>query len=228
VIDIISIIIPTYNERENIEKLIKRTFRVMKRDKLRFELIVVDDNSPDGTADIVERMKKVKLLKRPKKLGLTSAFLDGFRVSKGDFVGVMDADFTHPPEKIPELVKALEGSDIAIGSRYVYGSKVTWHSLLRKLVSYVAIAIVKMIFNLRVKDPLSGFFFLRREVMENTRIDAKGFKVLVDILVKNKNARVKEVPIVWVERRRGKSKFGVKEVLNYFQTILCLVRSTLW
>lgn len=223
----LSLIIPTYNERENIEKLIKELFNVLKKRKFKFQLIVVDDNSPDGTAEVVKELSKkynVKLLVRPKKLGLTSAILDGFALAKGNLIGVMDADFSHSPKDVPKLVEALKTNDIVIGSRCLKGSEMRYRSIIRKSISILTNFLVRIIFRLDVKDPLSGFFFLKREIIEKTEIKAKGFKILLNTLVRNKNKRIKEVPICFVERKKGKSKFGIREIIDFTRTIFELLR----
>ena len=221
----ISIIIPTYNERKNIGRLIKKIFQISREKKLKFEVIVVDDNSKDGTQRVVSSLSKtyrVKLLKRPKKMGVSSAVFDGFKMAKGNIVGVMDADFSHPPEKIPELVKALKSSDLVIGSRYVRGGKVKDRSFIRSIISLVAVLIARSFFRLKVKDPISGFFFLKRKLVEGIKPQSKGFKIILEILVKNKDKKIKEIPFVSIERRRGKSKFGFQEIIYYLVTVLKL------
>jgi dolichol-phosphate mannosyltransferase len=221
----ISIIIPTYNERENIGRLIERIFRISKKNRLNIEIIVVDDNSEDGTSEVVSLLSKkyrVKLLKRPKKMGLSSAVLDGLKIAKGNIIGVMDADFTHPPEKIPEFVKAMKNNDIVIGSRYIEGGKVEGRSILRSIISWGATLIAKIFLNIKVKDPIAGFFFCKRKIIERTKIEAKGFKILLNILVKNKGKKVKEIPILSIERRRGKSKLGFQEIIYFLITVIKL------
>lgn len=216
----ISLIIPAYNERENLEELIKRIFAVSKG----LEVIVVDDNSRDGTTEAVMLLSKkyrVKLLVRPKKMGLTSAVTDGIKLARGDVIGVMDADLYHPPEKIPEMIRAMKDSDVVIGSRYVKGGK-TGFSRFRNVISLGAITIAKTVLDIKVKDPVSGFFFCKREIIEKTKINAKGFKILLNILAKNKDKKIKEIPIVSVERRKGRSKFGFREIVNYIITVLSL------
>lgn len=221
----ISIIIPTYNERENIESLIKRIFTISNKNRLNIEVVVVDDNSRDGTAEVVmllSKKYKIKLLERPKKMGLTSAVIDGLKLAKGNIIGVMDADFSHPPEKIPYLVKALNENDIAIGSRFVKGGKLVKRSKFRHLVTKIAILLAKLVLGLNVKDPISGYFFLKRDVIEKTKIKSKGFKILLNILAKNKNKKIIEIPITHVERKKGRSKFGFLEVINYIRAVLSL------
>jgi dolichol-phosphate mannosyltransferase len=220
----ISIIIPTFNEVENIEKLIKRIFKVSK--KLNIEVIVVDDNSPDGTPEAVmllSKKYKVKLLKRPRKMGLTSAVLDGMKLAKGNIIGVMDADFMHPVEKIPELVNAIKDNDIVIGSRFIKGGRVVNRSTFRSIISWGARTIARVFLDLKIKDPIAGFFFCKREIIKKTKFEAVGFKLLLSILVKNKNKKVKEIPINHIERIKGKSKLSFEEIINYIRTILRLM-----
>lgn len=154
----ISIIIPTYNEKGNIKKLILKINDIFKED---FEIIVVDDNSPDGTGKIVDKLKKynAKCIHRKSKLGLSSAVIEGFKAAKGDIIGVMDADFSHPPEKIPELIKPLKdnNAELTIGSRYIQGGKIKNWTAVRKIISKGAILLSLPL--TRIKDPVSGFFF---------------------------------------------------------------------
>jgi dolichol-phosphate mannosyltransferase len=219
----ISLIIPTYNEKENIKELVERIFKVSKR--LNIEVIIVDDNSPDGTAEIIKFLSKkykIKLLERPKKLGLTSAVLDGLKLSKGDIIGVMDADLSHSPEKIPEMINLLKNNDIVIASKFVKDGKVEGQSLLKYSMSRISIIIAKLFLDIRVKDPASGFFFCKRKIFENTKFKSTGFKILLSILVKNKNKKIKEIPYTFVERKRGKSKLNFREVINYLITVFRL------
>lgn len=222
---IITIIIPTYNERENIEELIKRIFKVVKKEKLNLEVIVVDDGSNDGTPEIVmllSKKYKIKLLERVKKLGLISAALDGLKLAKGNTIGVMDSDLAHPPEKIPEFLKELKNNDIVIASRYIKDAGIKKWSLYRIVISWGATLIARLFLNVKVKDPMSGFFFLKREIIEKTKFESDGFKILLNILVKNKNKKVKEVPYTFIERKKGKSKLGFREIINYLITVLRL------
>ncbi len=231
---LISIIVPTYNERENIEELVKRIDASLRKEGLKYEIIIVDDNSPDGTADVAESLSSkypIKVVRRPGKLGLSSAVLDGFKVAEGDLVVVMDADLQHPPEVIPKLVRtAANGCDIVIASRYVKGGSVGEWSVLRKLISKGATLIARILLpqSRNVKDPMSGFFLFKREVLEGSEgLDPKGFKILLEILVKGRYRSVCEVPFKFGQRFKGQSKLGMKEVINYVIHVLTLSPSYL-
>jgi dolichol-phosphate mannosyltransferase len=163
----LSITIPTYNEAENIPELIDRIEKTMK-DK-NFEIIIVDDNSNDGTADIAENLGKnygnIKVIRRPRKMGLASAILDGIKVANGNIIAVMDADLQHPPELLPKMIKKIyEGYDIVIASRYVEEGGIEEWSILRRLISIGAISFAHLLFPRirKIRDPISGFFYLRK------------------------------------------------------------------
>jgi dolichol-phosphate mannosyltransferase len=225
----LSIIVPTYNEAENIGELIERIEASLKG--LDFEVIVVDDSSPDGTAEIAEELgrayRNVKVIKRPRKMGLASAALEGMREAKYRLIAVMDADLQHPPELLPKLLeRAKEGYDIVIASRYVKGGGVEGWSLWRRLISRGATLLAHALFleTRKVKDPLSGFFLFRREVVEGIRLNPIGYKLLLEVLMKGEYDKVAEVPYVFKMRRRGKSKLDLREILNYVLFLLKLKR----
>lgn len=215
----LSLVIPTYKERENIGRLVERLERIFKKNRIPSELIIVDDNSPDGTADAVKRLSKkyknIRLVQRPGKLGLSSAVIEGFRVSRGNILGVMDADFSHPPEKIPEMLEAVEknGVDLAIGSRYVRGGRIDNWSALRKITSRGAVMLAAPL--TRIKDPVSGFFMLKRSVIAGRKLSPTGYKIGLEIIVKGKYNKTKEIPFVFSNRKSGKSKLDMKEYANY-------------
>jgi len=217
----ISVVIPTYNEAENIKKIIPRIDKILK--DYDYEILVVDDSSPDGTAKIAKRLSKqypVRVLKREKKLGLASAILHGFKNANGDVLGVIDADLQHPPEYMKEFIRAIEGGyDIAIGSRYIEGGRVEGWSWTRKMVSKGAIMLAKPLIR-GVKDPISGYFFLKKDVIEGVEFNPTGYKLSLEILVKGKWERAKEIPYTFKERRIGKSKLDKKEIFKYLK-LLC-------
>jgi dolichol-phosphate mannosyltransferase len=224
-------LIPTYNEAENIPDIIKIVFSVLKKNGLDGEVIIVDDDSPDGTWEIAEKLKpiyNIKVLRRLDKRGLSSAVIDGFKTASGDIIGVMDADMSHPPEKIPELLQPLLSgdADFVIGSRYVEGARIENWPFLRKVSSKIAAFAVRGLTD--VKDPMAGFFFFRRGVIEGLRLNPQGFKIGLEILVKSRCKNVTEVPIVFCDRKFGKSKLGVSVIIADFLHVvkLYLIRYT--
>ena len=226
-----SIIIPTYNESQNILKLIDAIEENLPRDILS-EIVIVDDNSPDGTGQIVEnhtkpRVSFIRVIHRQKKEGLVSAILDGIANSKGQNILIMDADFSHPPETIPLIVKELvrDPNCIVVASRYVTGGSIKGWPFKRRLISNGAVKIARHGLKVQnVKDPMSGFFALRRDIIENIKIDSSGYKILLEILVKVRKVRVKEVPYTFVDRKSGKSKLDPNIMLDYTKSVWHLYR----
>lgn len=216
---LISIIVPTYNERDNITKLIPILSRTLEGYEL--EVIVVDDNSPDGTAIAAEELSKsypVKVLKRNGKLGLASAVVLGFQHAKGDILGVIDADMQHPPDYLKNFVLAiLDGHDIAAGSRYVKGGKLEGWGNFRSLVSWGAIMLSKPLTG--VKDPMSGYFMLKRRVIEGVSFNPMGYKIFLEILVKGSYDNVTEIPYIFRNREAGESKLKMGEYVNYLRLL---------
>lgn len=214
----ISLIIPTYNEKEGLPLLVKKIFEVLKSSSIEGEVVIVDDNSPDGTGETAEALGKeypMQVIHRSGKLGLSSAVFDGFKKAKGEILGVMDADFSHDPGIIPELVNAIvkSGADIAVGSRYIKGGGIRNWPLKRVIISKVAVLMAKPL--TPVKDITSGYFLMKKEVIENVKMNPIGFKVLLEVLIKGKYKKYKEVPYFFTDRAAGKSKMNSKEVVNY-------------
>lgn len=220
----ISITIPTYNEKENIGKLIPAIHDVLNG--YEYELIVVDDNSPDGTAEVAEELSKIypiRVLKRNGKLGLASAILYGFQNSKGEILGVIDADLQHPPEYIKEFIRVTSnGYDIAIGSRYVEGGKIDGWSTYRSIVSKGAIMLSRPLTD--VKDPMSGYFFIKKDVIKDASLSSIGYKILLEILTKGSYENVREVPYIFKTRQNGNSKLGKGEYINYLKLLYHLYK----
>lgn len=212
------VIIPTYNEKENIENIINAVFAL----PVMFDVLIIDDNSPDGTAAIVERMQKqwdgrLHLLKRSGKLGLGTAYIMGFKwcLNAGyEFIIEMDADFSHPPKKLLELRQAcLDGADVAIGSRYVSGVNVVNWPMGRVIMSYYASAYVRIMTGMNVRDTTAGFVCYRRNVLEAIDLDKirfKGyaFQIEMKFTAFKMGCRIKEVPIIFVNRVLGTSKMN--------------------
>lgn len=221
-----SVILPTYNERKNLPVVIRRLISGCK--DYEFEIIVVDDNSPDKTYEvarsIAKKIKNVKIFVRKSKMGLSSAILFGIKKSKYRFLCVMDADLQHPPELVASLVKELKTYDIVIASRYLEGSKVIGLSLPRKLVSRFLLWFIYLLFpQLRkVRDPLSGFFAFRKSLVERKKYRLIGFKFLLELLLKSPSSKIKEIPFKFGKRKYGRSKAGIKEGINFLYFLLKL------
>jgi dolichol-phosphate mannosyltransferase len=217
----LSIIVPTYNESKNIEELLTRLFTVLKPNYTQYEVIVVDDNSPDGTAEIAEALKSkfdLKVVKRPRKISLASAVLNGFKMSSGDVLCVMDADLSHPPEAIPGMFKEIAaGAEVVVGSRCVPEGGATNWPWYRRFISEFAQSLAKPITH--INDSTSGFFMIKRSVLEGADINPIGFKILLEILTKGKYSAAREVPIVFNDRGGGKSKLGSRQVLEYLKQL---------
>ena len=250
---LLSVIIPTYNESENILDVIK-SIKHNIPNNIPSEIIIVDDNSPDGTGNIVENYLSkmdnpneriqnnynnyisestnykdcsVRVVHRPTKSGLISAILEGIDSSRGQNILIMDADFSHPPETIPRLISALlqDPSCIVVASRYINGGSVKGWPFKRRVMSNGATQIARR--GLRVcniKDPMSGFFAFPRHVIENIKVDTKGYKILLEILVKNKDTNVKEIPYTFINRKFGESKLNLNVMTDYFKAVLHLYR----
>lgn len=215
----ITLVIPTYNEAENIPVLLEQVFRIYDQAKLPGNVIIVDDNSPDETwrvaRELKEKYPRLQVIRRLNERGLSSAVLEGFRSSGSRILGVMDADLSHPPEKIPELVEPITkgDADIVIGSRYTGAGDIEKWPLRRKLSSKLATLAV---FGLtRVKDPMSGFFFLKREVIHGVQLSPKGFKIGLEILVRGNYTKVMEIPIKFRDREYGESKLSSDVISEY-------------
>ena len=213
------VIIPTYNEKENIENIIRAVFGLEKT----FHILIIEDGSPDGTAAIVKNLQqefpeRLFMVERTGKLGLGTAYICGFKwaIEHGyDFVFEMDADFSHNPNDLPRLYNACatEGYDVAIGSRYVSGVNVVNWPMGRVLMSYYASKYVQFVTGIKVKDTTAGFKCYRREVLETLELDKirfKGyaFQIEMKFTAYKIGFKIKEVPVIFVNRREGTSKMS--------------------
>ena len=210
-----SVIVPTYNEAGSLPQLVQRLGAALRgRD---WELVVVDDGSPDGTADLAEAMapaQPVRVVRRAAKAGLASAVVAGFADARGDTLVVMDADLSHPPEIVPQLLAALDsGADLAIGSRYVSGGGALDWPMSRRVVSRVACIMGNVL--VPVRDSTSGFFAMRRTVVDGVKLNPIGFKIGFEVMARGRYAKAVEVPYVFRDRELGKSKFGRREIGQY-------------
>ena len=217
-----SVVVPTYNERENLKEIVERLAAAAD-----VEVVVVDDASPDGTGDLAEELSSIyniKVVRRAGKLGLSSAILDGFNAASSDIVGVIDADLQHPPELIPKLIEPLKKGEaqVSFGSRKVAGGGVENWPAWRKVVSWGAALLARPLTS--VKDSMSGFFFVKKDVIEGVKLDTIGFKLGLEVLVKGKYDKAVEVPYMFKSRQRGQSKLGGGEFMNYLAHLLKLYR----
>ena len=213
------VIIPTYNEKENIEAIIKAVFALSKP----FHILVVDDNSPDGTAEIVKNLKlshqdALHLLSRPLKNGLGTAYIEGFKwclSSSYQYIFEMDADFSHDPSDLVKLYNSSQedNADVVIGSRYVKGVNVVNWPLARVLLSYGASIYVKLITGMRIQDPTAGFVCYKRHVLEAIKLDnvkfiGYAFQIEMKFKAYKKGFKIIEIPIIFTDRTKGKSKMS--------------------
>ncbi len=250
----LSVIIPTYNEYENILQLVE-IIKDMLPDDLSTEIIIVDDNSPDGTGRLIAsyiedaltkvcsgiqqahenssnfaintRESIVRLVRRENKSGLISAILQGIKSSTGRYILVMDADFSHPPETVPLLINELlrDPNCIVVASRYIRGGSIRGWPYKRLLLSRLAAKIAIHGLKLcNIRDPISGFFAFPRHIIENIRFDTYGYKLLLEILVKAQGVRVKEIPYTFIDRKSGESKLDNRVMLDYVKAVWYLYR----
>jgi dolichol-phosphate mannosyltransferase len=223
----VSIIVPTFNEAENVEHVISRCRDAMGSRE--YELIIVDDDSPDETWRVAERaseeMDSVQVVRRQSERGLGTAVAHGFERATKDFCVVIDADLQHPPELIPELANHVtEYVDIVIGSRYRKGGRVVNWPLSRRVISRGAIGVTKLCLQETrgLNDPLSGFFLVRRSVVDGADLEPMGYKILLEVLVQCEYGHVVEVPYQFDERRFGRSKLTTDSCRAFLEHVLTL------
>jgi dolichol-phosphate mannosyltransferase len=241
----LSIVIPTYNEAENILNLIYEITQTFPR-TLAGEIIVVDDDSADNTGEIVEKYitsnqlsnkafetsprdnVSVKVIHQENKKGLIPAIIRGVESSVGDMILVMDADFSHPPEAIPRIIDELteEPNCIVVASRYVDGGSILGWPYKRRIISNAATQIARYGLNVRkVKDPLSGYFAFPKHIVKDLSFDTRGYKILLELLVKlSETVRIKEIPYTFSERKAGESKLDHNVIIDYVKAVWHLYR----
>ena len=214
----LTIVVPTYNERERLAELVDAVFAAAEHARLALELVIVDDNSPDGTgvlADELAQTRSMKVVRRSGKLGLGTAVVAGFGVAQAPVVGVMDADFSHPPSLVPMLFAAMRetGADVVVGSRYIPGGSTPDWPWSRRLLSRVGCLLARGVAPIR--DAASGFFIIRADLARQVRIQAGGFKICLELLVRGAPGHVVEVPFRFDDRELGESKMSLREASGY-------------
>lgn len=228
------LVIPTLNEAGNIPVLLDRINAALEPLPIEHEIIIVDDDSTDGTARVANEYAahdpRVRVFVRKGQKGLAGAVIHGWEHTGADLLGVIDADLQHPPEVLPSLIQPiLNGADVAIASRYVNGDGVGDWNKLRLFISRCStLATAPLQRKVKVKDPLSGFFVVRRECIDNLQLQPEGFKILLEILVKGRINKAVEVPFQFGNRHSGESKASVKVAFQYFSLLGKLSRYALF
>lgn len=214
----LTMVLPTYNERERIAELVEAVFTACAGEGIQLELVVVDDNSPDGTgaiADELARTHRIRVIHRAGKLGLGTAVVEGFALASAGIVGVMDADFSHPPALVPRMLETFRatGADLVVASRYIPGGSTPDWPFRRRLLSRAACLLARPLSP--VRDAASGFFLIRRDVARGTTIQAGGFKICLELIVRSGARRLVEVPYRFDDREQGTSKMSLREAAGY-------------
>jgi dolichol-phosphate mannosyltransferase len=218
----LSIVVPTYNERDRLPVLVDAIFAAYAAESLAAELIIVDDNSPDGTgamADELARRYRITVLHRAGKLGLGTAVIEGFSAASAPVVGVIDADMSHPPHLLPRMLAVMQrrAADVVVASRYIPGGDTRGWPRSRLLMSRFACLMARGL--TPVRDATSGFFLIRRDLARGVAIKAGGFKICLELLVRGRPASVVEVPYVFENRTAGESKMNLKEATGYLDQL---------
>ena len=213
----LSLVIPTYNERDRLAELVDSLYRATG-DTFALEVVIVDDNSPDGTGQIADELGAkypLKVIHRAGKLGLGTAVVAGFGIASAEIVGVMDADFSHPPALVPKMYAGFKATnaDVLVASRYIPGGSTPNWPFSRKLMSRVACLLARPLSPIR--DAASGFFLIRREIARRVDIKAGGFKICLELVVRGWPTRLVELPYRFDDREAGESKMSKREAAGY-------------
>jgi len=235
----VTVIIPTFKEEANIKNIISEVDAVFEKNAINGEILIVDDNSPDKTIEIVNELKNtkpnLKLIVRQEDQGLSQSVVDGFRQADSDIYLVMDADLSHPPALIPKMLADIRaGNDLVIGSRYMEGGGIKKWPLKRRVISIGATFLGRLLFP-DVSDPVSGFFAVRKRVVADAPLKPRGYKILLEVLGKGTWENDKEIPFEFVDREIGSSKLKLKTILEYAQQVIDIVifswghhKTTVW
>ncbi len=227
----LSVIAPTYNESENVVPLIMELQSVLRG--IRYEIVICDDNSPDRTWARAEEISKgdprVRVLRRTRDRGLARAVVDGFSLAQGKAVACIDADLQHDPAILPKMLQTLEeGADLVVGSRYVAGGGTANWNWRRRFTSWSATKMAEWLLGVKLRDPMSGYFLLRREDFLRVRqvLNPNGFKILLEVAARLKPSRVREIPYTFRLRAAGKSKLSSRVIFAYLGQLWRLYRAS--
>lgn len=222
----LSVLVPTFNEASNIKDLIQRTAKALEGVGIDYEILIIDDASVDNTAEIAQKALKGRgevICRQAKNRSLSHSVLDGISRANGNIISVIDADCSHPPELIPSLFNALNDQiDLAIASRYVAGGGTEGFPFKRRLASRFACLISSIVTD--VKDNTSGFFMIKKEVLEGVELTPLGFKIGLEIFVKANIKGFKEIPYIFADRKKGRSKLKILHVAQFFHHIILLLK----
>ncbi|MDD1661639.1 MAG: polyprenol monophosphomannose synthase [Methanomicrobiales archaeon] len=223
----LTVIIPTYNEGENIEAIIRAVEGVLDGAGIRGEILVVDDSSRDGTIPAVRALEaafpNVRLAIRTSDPGLSQSVVEGFSLARAPVFLVMDADFSHPPELIPRFLEEIRrGADVVIGSRYMKGGGIEAWPLRRRIISAGATLLGRLLFP-GITDPVSGFFAARKEVVAGAPLRPRGYKILMEVLGKGTWGMARDIPFIFRDRKAGSSKLRPGTILDYLFQVLDIV-----
>jgi dolichol-phosphate mannosyltransferase len=232
---LLSLVIPTYKERENIEKVVNILSGLLNQAiSGNYELIIVDDDSPDRTWEVAENLipdyPQLRVMRRQEERGLSSAVIRGWQAARGSILGVIDGDLQHPPEVLTQLLQKIEqGADLAVASRHVDGGGVSSWSIVRRFLSrgaqVLGLVILPGVLG-RVSDPMSGYFMVRRKAIANTTLNPIGYKILLEVIGRGQVGEIAEAGYVFRERTEGESKVTWKQYLDYIQHLIRLRVST--
>ncbi|MCC7007872.1 MAG: polyprenol monophosphomannose synthase [Acidobacteria bacterium] len=223
----LSLVVPTYNEHDRLEELTTALFDVTSRAGIALELVVVDDNSPDGTGELADRLaatRRMRVVHRAGKLGLGSAVVAGFQAASAATLGVMDADFSHPPALVPRMLAAFRQSqaDVLVASRYIPGGSTPNWPFKRRVLSRFGCLLARPLSPIR--DAASGFFLIRADIAKQITIKAGGFKICLELIVRGKVRRLVEIPYRFDDRELGESKMSMREASGYLVQLRDLYR----
>jgi dolichol-phosphate mannosyltransferase len=234
--DLVSVVLSTYNERENLSNLVPLIESILSSNGIRGEIVVVDDNSPDGTSDLARELGRkygnVRLLWRPGKLGPGSAHADGYKFAAGEIIVGMDTDFSHSPYDIPRFVaKINDGFDVVVGSRYIRGGQYqvnSFQTLKKSIASRLGNILIRLLSGVPVHDFTTALRAIRREVVDNVETESKGNSFFMEFIIEayRDGCRMTEVPIVFRDRVAGKSKLSLgRQSLKMILDLLKLTRN---